>query len=175
MTPVGSNGGGDPTWRIIPRHCDIGRNRGAEASQVRRQQQRCRRNCCQTAFLAIADILYRRANLEHAAASLTNLTQSGMLILLLSIPFAGCYDAARLDRRHPSGDGRSRACLHVRCAAGLDNAPHADVAAAHDPGDSGRPAVAGEHAPSPIDAGDIGMPSSWTAFAAMTGNASRGT
>jgi cation:H+ antiporter len=40
----------------------------------------------QTAFLAIADILYRRANLEHAAASLTNLTQSGTLILLLSIP-----------------------------------------------------------------------------------------
>lgn len=40
----------------------------------------------QTAFLAVADILYRRANLEHAAASITNLTQSAMLIVLLSIP-----------------------------------------------------------------------------------------
>lgn len=40
----------------------------------------------QTAFLAVADVLYRRANLEHAAASITNLTQSAMLIVLLSIP-----------------------------------------------------------------------------------------
>jgi len=40
----------------------------------------------QTAFLAIADITYRRANLEHAAASLTNLTQCGLLIALLSLP-----------------------------------------------------------------------------------------
>lgn len=40
----------------------------------------------QTAFLAVADVLYRRANLEHAAASITNLIQSGMLIVLLSVP-----------------------------------------------------------------------------------------
>jgi len=40
----------------------------------------------QTAFLAVADITYRRANLEHAAASLTNLTQGALLIALLSIP-----------------------------------------------------------------------------------------
>lgn len=40
----------------------------------------------QTAFLAVADILYRRANLEHAAASITNLIQSAMLIVLLSVP-----------------------------------------------------------------------------------------
>ncbi|HEX6142458.1 MAG TPA: hypothetical protein VFZ01_07060 [Geminicoccaceae bacterium] len=50
----------------------------------------------QTAFLAIADIAYRRANLEHAAASLTNLTQGSLLVVLLAIPLiamaAGPYD-----------------------------------------------------------------------------------
>ena len=40
----------------------------------------------QTAFLAIADIVHRRANLEHAAASVENLTQGVMLILLLTVP-----------------------------------------------------------------------------------------
>ena len=40
----------------------------------------------QTAFLAVADIYYRRANLEHAAASITNLAQGALLIGLLSLP-----------------------------------------------------------------------------------------
>jgi cation:H+ antiporter len=40
----------------------------------------------QTAFLGIADIAYRRANLEHAAASFVNLTQSALLVVLLAIP-----------------------------------------------------------------------------------------
>lgn len=40
----------------------------------------------QTAFLGIADIAYRKANLEHAAASAANLTQGALLITLLSIP-----------------------------------------------------------------------------------------
>jgi cation:H+ antiporter len=40
----------------------------------------------QTAFLAVADILYRRANLEHAAAELANLFQCGLLMLLLTVP-----------------------------------------------------------------------------------------
>lgn len=40
----------------------------------------------QTAFLALADIVYRRANLEHAAAELANLFQCGLLLLLLSVP-----------------------------------------------------------------------------------------
>jgi len=39
----------------------------------------------QTAFLVIADIVYRRANLEHAAAEVTNLWQSAGLVLLLSL------------------------------------------------------------------------------------------
>lgn len=46
----------------------------------------------QTAFLAVADVVYRRANLEHAAASQANLTQGALLVTLLAIPlvaFAG--------------------------------------------------------------------------------------
>lgn len=41
----------------------------------------------QTAFLALADLSYRRANLEHAAASLPNLLQSLSLIMLVTIVF----------------------------------------------------------------------------------------
>jgi cation:H+ antiporter len=40
----------------------------------------------QTAFLALADLIYRRANLEHAAANLANIFLTGVLILLLAIP-----------------------------------------------------------------------------------------
>ncbi|WP_349358484.1 sodium:calcium antiporter [Stappia sp.] len=40
----------------------------------------------QTAFLALADVLHRRANLEHAAAELANVFQSALLMLLLAIP-----------------------------------------------------------------------------------------
>lgn len=39
----------------------------------------------QTAFLALADIAYRRANLEHAAASAENLFMSSFLLALLAI------------------------------------------------------------------------------------------
>lgn len=39
----------------------------------------------QTAFLAVADIAYRRANLEHAAASIPNLVAAALLISLLSM------------------------------------------------------------------------------------------
>jgi cation:H+ antiporter len=41
----------------------------------------------QTAFLALGDMLYRKANLEHAAAELANLFQAGLLLLLLAVPF----------------------------------------------------------------------------------------
>ncbi|MEQ8860104.1 MAG: hypothetical protein RIC56_15780 [Pseudomonadales bacterium] len=40
----------------------------------------------QTVFLAVADMFYRRANLEHAAASEANLQQCALLIVLLAIP-----------------------------------------------------------------------------------------
>ena len=39
----------------------------------------------QTFFLAVADMVYRRANLEHAAASAPNMMQNGLLICLLSV------------------------------------------------------------------------------------------
>jgi cation:H+ antiporter len=37
-------------------------------------------------FLGVADIVYRKANLEHAAASPVNLMLAGLLIVLLSLP-----------------------------------------------------------------------------------------
>ena len=46
----------------------------------------------QTVFLSVADAFYRQANLEHAAASSSNLLQGTLLITLLAIPlmaFAG--------------------------------------------------------------------------------------
>ncbi len=43
----------------------------------------------QTVFLAIADFAYRRANLEHAAASAENLFMSALLMTLLSIHLIG--------------------------------------------------------------------------------------
>lgn len=39
----------------------------------------------QTAFLAIADLAYRKANLEHAAAAPENLTQGALLLVLLGV------------------------------------------------------------------------------------------
>jgi cation:H+ antiporter len=42
----------------------------------------------QTAFLAVADFFYRHANLEHAAASSTNLIQCTVLMILLTIVLA---------------------------------------------------------------------------------------
>ena len=40
----------------------------------------------QTAFLAIADVIYRKANLEHAAADLGNIFQAVVLVVLLTLP-----------------------------------------------------------------------------------------
>lgn len=40
----------------------------------------------QTAFLAIADIAYKEANLEHAAASPANIMQGTLLVTLLALP-----------------------------------------------------------------------------------------
>jgi cation:H+ antiporter len=40
----------------------------------------------QTTLLAVADLAYRKANLEHAAASVTGLTQGTLLVSLLTIP-----------------------------------------------------------------------------------------
>ncbi|MCZ0926353.1 MULTISPECIES: sodium:calcium antiporter [Halomonadaceae] len=45
----------------------------------------------QTLFLTIADMVYRRANLEHAAASLGNLIQGALLLCLLSLLLVGRF------------------------------------------------------------------------------------
>lgn len=42
----------------------------------------------QMSFLAIADLVYRKANLEHAAASVENLVQTALLGALLGVPIA---------------------------------------------------------------------------------------
>lgn len=56
----------------------------------------------QTAFLVIADISYRRANLEHAAASITNITQGALLIAMLTLPLlAMAVPQAALLHVHP--------------------------------------------------------------------------
>jgi cation:H+ antiporter len=43
----------------------------------------------QTAFLVVADAVYRKANLEHAAASAANLMQNALLIALLALILLG--------------------------------------------------------------------------------------
>jgi cation:H+ antiporter len=43
----------------------------------------------QTAFLALADIAHRQANLEHAAASAENLMLAAFLLVMLSVPLLG--------------------------------------------------------------------------------------
>jgi cation:H+ antiporter len=40
----------------------------------------------QTVFLAVADLTYRRANLEHAAASVPSIMQGALLIIILTVP-----------------------------------------------------------------------------------------
>jgi len=42
-------------------------------------------------FLGVADIVYRKANLEHAAASPVNLMLAGLLIVLLTLPLLAIF------------------------------------------------------------------------------------
>jgi cation:H+ antiporter len=57
----------------------------------------------QTVFLAVADMVYRRANLEHAAASEANLQQVALLIALLAIPlFAMATPELQIGSIHPA-------------------------------------------------------------------------
>lgn len=53
-------------------------------------------------FLAVADILYRKANLEHAAVSTASLTQAALLIALLGLPlYAANFELGSSWRIHP--------------------------------------------------------------------------
>lgn len=57
----------------------------------------------QTMFLALADLVYRKANLEHAAASVENMLQGVLLLTLLSLPLmaAGAPEVTMLSV-HPA-------------------------------------------------------------------------
>ena len=52
----------------------------------------------QTAFLAIADIAWRKANLEHAAASVANMLQASLLVIILALIIIGTL--AQIGRAH---------------------------------------------------------------------------
>lgn len=57
----------------------------------------------QTAFIAVADLFYRRANLEHAAASVTGLAQGVLMVVTLSIPLlAATAPGVTLGWIHPA-------------------------------------------------------------------------
>lgn len=51
----------------------------------------------QTFWLAIADMFYKRANLEHAAADPTNLFQATVLVTMLSLPLAAAASPVDVD------------------------------------------------------------------------------
>jgi cation:H+ antiporter len=55
----------------------------------------------QTVFLAVADLFYRRANLEHAAASVPNLVHATMLVILLTLVMLFITGPAWPGRVHP--------------------------------------------------------------------------
>lgn len=57
----------------------------------------------QTVFIAVADLVYRRANLEHAAASAANLLLCAVLILLLGVTLLGVLNPdVELFSMHPT-------------------------------------------------------------------------
>lgn len=57
----------------------------------------------QTAFLVVADLVYRRANLEHAAASVPNMINGALLCALLAIPLmAAAAPELTLWQVHPA-------------------------------------------------------------------------
>ncbi len=57
----------------------------------------------QTMFIAVADLFYRRANLEHAAASVTGLAQGVLMVVTLSIPLlAATAPGVTLGWIHPA-------------------------------------------------------------------------
>jgi cation:H+ antiporter len=79
----------------------------------------------QTTFLALADMLHRKSNLEHAAASESNLVQANVLVVLLAIPLlAGSMPGFTLLGVHPISI--LLLCAYVfglRLISGAHNAP----------------------------------------------------
>jgi cation:H+ antiporter len=79
----------------------------------------------QTTFLALADVLYSRANLEHAAATEANLVQSAVLVCLLGIALlAGFTPLLTLFGVHPVSLLLIAAYVFgLRLVSGADRAP----------------------------------------------------
>lgn len=79
----------------------------------------------QTFFLAIADMAYRKANLEHAAASLPNMLQNGLLIALLAlITLAPKLPGVTIGGVHPVTPILVALYLYgIRLSQGARNAP----------------------------------------------------
>ena len=48
----------------------------------------------QTTFLVLADMIYRKVNLEHAAADANNMLMAAMLVLMVSLPLGAAYAPA---------------------------------------------------------------------------------
>jgi hypothetical protein len=83
----------------------------------------------QTVFPRVADMFYRKINLEHAAADLGNVFQGLVLMVLLTLPFVALDHARGHDLGGPSGllrdPGSSmlvglvagRACTTPRCGS----------------------------------------------------------
>jgi cation:H+ antiporter len=92
----------------------------------------------QTVWLAIADLVYRRANLEHAAASLQNVLQSVVLIAMLAVPvLAYATPTLSIGWIHPP-DAAHPGPLRLRSGPAPPDAARPDVAADPDLADCGR-------------------------------------
>ena len=81
--------------------------------------------CIQTVFLVVADVTYRRANLEHAAADEKNMLQAALLVLLLGIALGG-YVTPQLTlwAFHPASFLLVAAYIFgVRTSVALQNSP----------------------------------------------------
>jgi cation:H+ antiporter len=79
----------------------------------------------QTTFLVIADMVYRRANLEHAAASVTGLAQATLLVTRLAVPLlAASGPEITVFHFHPASVALFAVyCVGIRLLAGVKDVP----------------------------------------------------
>jgi hypothetical protein len=89
----------------------------------------------QTTFLAVADLGYRKANFEHAAASVTGLTQGTLLVSLLALPLL----AMARPSSPSSACTRSRCCCSSAMASACACSPRSRISRCGRPSRPGRP------------------------------------
>lgn len=86
----------------------------------------------QTTFLVLADLTYRQANLEHAAADAKNMLQAALLVVMLSLVLTAYLAPEFRPSFDPSSQRRVGRCVHIRgenhdsARAGTDVASTAD-------------------------------------------------